>query len=451
MSDRPDLVALGERVLDLVGARAEAEVTASAGRTALTRFANSTIHQNMAEDHLGVRLRIVCDGRLAASSTNRVDADGLERLVEGTLEAAALRPLDQRWPGLAPPAAAPPVEHWDGATSVAPAEERAEVVRAFVDAGPELRGAGYCSSGGHDVFFANSAGQRLAGRASQATVNGIHRAMPSGRLGGSSGPTDGSGWQSALRLAELDGALAGATAAAKARAGADPLELPPGRYQVVLEPACVADVLDFVVGYGFSAKAHSEGRSVVRLGEPQFDPAVSIADDATDARAPSLVFDAEGTPRRPVDLVCSGVPTGLLHDRRTAAQASTESTGHGVAGGESYGPAPATMVLAAGESSPAQLIAGVDRGLLVTEFWYTRILDPKTQVVTGLTRNGVRLIEGGVVTRAVGNLRFTQSYAEALAPGNVVAVGSDARLRGSDAIVPSVHLASWHFTGGASG
>jgi len=107
--------------------------------------------------------------------------------------------------------------------------------------------------------------------------------------------------------------------------------------------------------------------------------------------------------------------------------------------------------MSAGGRSPAELIAGVDRGLLVTAFWYTRILDPKTQVVTGLTRNGVFLIEDGEVTRAVANLRFTQSYAEALAPGNVVAVGSDARLRGTNAVVPSLHLASWNFTGGAQG
>jgi len=108
-------------------------------------------------------------------------------------------------------------------------------------------------------------------------------------------------------------------------------------------------------------------------------------------------------------------------------------------------------VLAAGGAGLDELVAGVDRGLLVTELWYTRILDPKTQVVTGLTRNGVFLIEAGEVTRPVANLRFTQSYADALAPGNVVAIGSDARLRGTDAIVPSLHLASWNFTGGARG
>jgi len=455
MSDLSDLC---DTVLELVGDGAEAEVTATAGRSALTRFANSNIHQNVAEDHLGVRLRLATDGRLAAASTDRTDPDGLKRLVENTLEAARLRPPDERWPGLAPPISEPAdvAAHYDQATHRAPASERAEVVRHFVDAGPGLSAAGYCSSSGYDVFFANSAGRSVGGRTSHATVDGIHRSGTPlrGPLGPGTerGPVaDGSGWQSSVRLGDLDGAAAGATAAAKARAGTEPLELAPGRYEVVLEPPCVADVLDFLVGYGFSAKAHAEGRSFVRLGEIQFDPAVNLADDAGDDRAVSLHFDAEGTPRRRLDLVRDGVPASLLHDRRTAAQTGAESTGHGTPGGESYGPAPSTLVLAAGERGLDELISGVDRGLLVTEFWYTRILDPKTQVVTGLTRNGVFLIEAGEVTRAVANLRFTQSFAEALAPGNVVAVGSDARLRGTDAIVPSLHLASWNFTGGARG
>jgi len=472
------LETLCDRVLDLVGGRAEAEVTATAGRGALTRFANSNIHQNVAEDHQGVRLRLATDGRVAAASTDRTDPEGLDRLVESTFAAAGLRPRDEHWPGLAHPSGAGAVDHdgrpdhpdhYDPDTHRAPAAERAEVVRAFVDAGPGLSAAGYCSSSGYDVFFANSAGRRVGGRTSHAAVDGIHRAPatrpdpgppagpgtalgPGALLGPHTGATaDGSGWQSSVRLRDLDGSRAGATAAAKARAGVEPTELAPGRYQVVLEPPCVADLVDFLVGYGFSAKPHAEGRSFVRLGEPQFDPAVNLVDDAGDDRAVSLGFDAEGTARPRLDLVRDGVPASLLHDRRTAAAAGTESTGHATPGGESYGPAPSTVVMSAGGRSPAELIAGVDRGLLVTAFWYTRILDPKTQVVTGLTRNGVFLIEDGEVTRAVANLRFTQSYAEALAPGNVVAVGSDARLRGTNAVVPSLHLASWNFTGGAQG
>jgi predicted Zn-dependent protease len=432
----PSPAEVAEEVLERVAGRADAEVAVFRGRYALTRFANSHIHQNVADDHVGVRIRVVAGGRMAASSTNRADTEGLDRLVEGALEAARLRPVDRSWPGPAPPAPAPDPGRYDAATHRARPEERAKVVAAFVGAAPDLSAAGFCSSGGEQVAFANTAGQRLLGRTSSATVDAIHRTPTS----------DGVGWQAATRLAELDGARAGEVAAAKARAGAEPVDLEPGRYEVVLEPACVDDMLYFLLD-GFSAKTHAEGRSFVRLGEAQFDRAVTLCDDATHPAGNGLVFDAEGTPRRPLDLVVDGVPAALVHDRRTAAQAGTQSTGHGVVGGESFGPMALNAVLAPGARSPEELVASMSRGLLVTDLWYTRTLDPKTTVVTGLTRNGTFLVENGEIVAAVRNLRFTQSYADALAPGRVLGVGSDLRLRPRGSLVPSLHLASWNFTG----
>ncbi|HEX2023377.1 MAG TPA: TldD/PmbA family protein [Acidimicrobiales bacterium] len=426
---------LCHQVLDLVGGRAEAEVTATAGRSALTRFANSAIHQNVADDHLSVRLRVVAGGRMAAATTTRVDAEGLGRLVERTLEAAAVRPPDPGWPGLAPPAAVTDPDRHDPATSGALPDRRAEVVAAFVGADLGLAAAGYCETSGWDVAFANSAGQEAGGRVSSAAVDAIHRTPSS----------DGLGWQASTRLADLDGEGAGRVAADKARAGADPADLPPGHYEVVLEPAAVADVVSFLLG-GFSGRAHAEGRSFVRLGEAQLDPRLTLRDDVAAPGTLGLAFDAEGTPKQAVDLVVEGVSVGLYHDRRTAHQAGVASTGHAVVGGESFGPMARNAVLSAGERSLEELIGSVDRGLLVSDLWYTRVLDPKTQVVTGLTRNGTFLVEGGRVVKGVRNLRFTQSYVEALGPGRVLGVGSDARPRQSGYVVPSLHLASWQFT-----
>jgi predicted Zn-dependent protease len=436
-----------DRVLEIVGRRAEAQVRVATGRRSLTRFANSLIHQNVAEEKLSVTLALVTDGRLARATTNRVDDEGLRSLVERTLEAAHLRPPDPEWPGLAPPAPAPPVDHYDEATDEASPRQRAEVVRAFVEAGPGMAGAGYCQTTSEVAGFANSDGQRLAGRSTQATIDGILRFEGA----------DGSGSQTAVDLASLDGARAGEGAAARARLGAEAVELPPGHYEVVLEPACVADICQFLVAYGFNAKMHADGRSFVHPGEEQLDPALSLWDDATDDRAVGLSFDAEGTPKRRMSMVEGGVSVGLVHDRRTAARAGTVSTGHAIGGGERFGAYPTNVFLgAAGSGSRAggsldEVVAGMARGLLVTDFWYTRILDPKTQVVTGLTRNGLFLVEDGQVSQGVRNLRFTQSYAGALAPGHVRTVAADARLVNSSAFVPSLHLASWNFTGGARG
>ncbi|MFP5317764.1 MAG: TldD/PmbA family protein [Acidimicrobiia bacterium] len=432
-----------QSILDLVGDRAEAEVTVSSGRSALTRFANSYIHQNVADIGHWARLRIVADGRTATVGTSRLST-GLADLVERAFQAAALRPVDPDWPGLAPPTPRPESpDGWDEQTAVAPPQTRAEVVEGFVEQGGDrTTAAGFCETGGYEVAFSNSAGQRLYGRSTRASVEGIHR-VPG---------ADGGARQVAGRVAELDGAATGLVAAGKALRSLDPIDVEPGDWEVVLEPSCVADIVKFVAGQGFNAKHHAEGQSFVRLGEAQLDTRITIVDDATDPRILAVPFDAEGTPSRRLELVRQGVCTALAYDRRTARAAGTESTGHGVPGGEAAGPVPHHLFLQAGPSSPDELIGSVERGLLVTDFWYTRILDPKTTVVTGLTRNGTFLIENGRITAAVRNLRFTQSYVEALSPGNVAGVGDDARLAGeSHHHVPSLHLRRWHFSGGAKG
>lgn len=447
------LVAAGsgvcDEVLQRIGGRAQALVTCGTGTSALTRFANSRIHQNMASDEQHVRLRVVVGaGQVAQATTTRVDPDGLERLVEGCLAAAALRPADPEFPGLADPGSLAEVDHWDDVTAAADPDARAQVVADFVAAGADLEAAGYCSTDAGTHVLRSTSGLAYASRATMAQVDGIHRAAaPSGP------PTDGCGQGTSVRLADLDGARLGAVAAAKARAGTEPVNLEPGSYEVVLEPRAVAALLLFPAWLGFNAKAHAEGTSFVHLGEQQLDEQIDLWDDATDQRALGRPYDAEGTPKRRLDLVRAGVSVGLAHDRRSARLAGVEPTGSSI-GSEAFGGYPADLFLGAGQQSRDDLVAGVERGLLVSDLWYNRILDPKTQVVTGLTRNGLFLIEGGEVTRPVQDLRYTQSVIAALGPGHVLGIGDDAALvanEGGVVHVPSLRLASFAFTGGARG
>jgi predicted Zn-dependent protease len=224
---------------------------------------------------------------------------------------------------------------------------------------------------------------------------------------------------------------------------------------VILEPNAVANMLEKLSLYGFNGKAYAERRAYVEPGAAQFDPAVTLVDDALGPGCLGLPFDAEGTPRRPLVLVEAGVSRAVTHDRRSAAEAGARSTGHAPPTGTG-GPTAANLRLEPGDGTAAGLLSGLPRGLLVTDLWYTRVLDEKSLVVTGLTRNGVWLVEDGEVTRAVRNLRFTQSYPRALGPGAVLGVGDTAiMLPDSRAsawwTAPAVRLASWNFTGGSAG
>lgn len=453
---------LAAQVLDLVrdnaGPDAQAEVLVERTDTGLTRFANSYIHQNIADTTTAVRLRLHARGRTVACSATLPGPDALRGLVEQALVATRLCPPDPGWPGLAPPAPPAPATTVDERIVAASPADRAARVRAFVDAAAGLVTAGYCRTQHREVSFANSAGQAVSGASTDAALDGVARTSTS----------DGVGRAAGLRLSDVDGAVLGARAAAKALAGADPVELPPGHYEVVLEPGAVDDILYFLAVYGFNGKAVNERQSFAQPGTVQFDPSITLVDDVFGAGTPGLPFDAQGTPKARLELVRDGVTSAITHDRRTAAEAGTASTGHAlldgrfgaVAGNLLLVPAsgaPATEVPGpASDSSVAELVSRVERGVLVTDHWYTRVLDPKSLVVTGLTRNGVWLIEHGEPTRPLRNFRFTQSYPQALAPGSVLGTGTHAAplpAGGSSSghTVPALHLASWHFTGGASG
>ena len=440
------LMDIAANVISIVGDRAEAEAYAMGGTSALTRFANSFIHQNVAEEGVTVTLRLAVAGRVISATTTATDTDGLARFVDTTLAAARHQPVDESWPGLAPYRAGYPGDHYDIQTSQAGPDERATQVKAFVDAGDGLRAAGYCETNAHNMAFVNSLGHRVEGMYTSATIDGIHQ----------TGSSAGSAHQASSRLVDLDGAAAGALAAQRARDSADAYDVKPGEYEVVFAPEVVGTIAAFLGGYGLQAKAYEEGQSFAVLDEQQFDESFTLTDDATDPRAIGLWFDTEGTHRRPLTLVEEGVTRALAHDRRTAARAGVESTGHAYPGSDVWGPFPDSMFVGEGSTSVQQMIADVERGLYVSTFNYCRVLDPKSLVVTGLTRNGTFMIENGAITGAVTNLRFTQSFVTGLGPRAILAIGDDARHADSEfganlVHAPSMRLASWNFTGGASG
>lgn len=437
---------LTEQVLDLVGDRAEAEVVASTGNLALTRFANSFIHQNVAEVGEAVSLRVAVDGRVASAKTTTTGSETLAAFVDGALETAALQPVDEDWPGLAPPRAVPDVVHADDATYDASPQARAAIVKDFVDSGPGMLAAGYCQTEGRSIAFANSAGQAAEGRQTNAIVDGIHQTATSA----------GTGHAASAAIGDLDGAVIGRIAAQRAIDSATPFDAKPGEYEVILAPEAVGTIAIFLAFYGFNGKMLEEGQSFVDLGTKQFDERFRLWDDVTDPRALGVPFDTEGTPKRRLELVEDGVTRAVAHNRKTAKKAGVEPNGNNVPGAEGWGPIPTNLFIGGGDKTVGDLIADVERGIYVSTFNYCRILDPKTMVVTGLTRNGTFMIENGRITDAVTNMRFTQSFVDALGDGKILGLGDDARFADSEfgpgiTIVPTMHLGSWNFTGGAEG
>jgi predicted Zn-dependent protease len=455
---------LATRVLELArasaGPTADVDVSVNRVALALTRFANSYIHQNVADTTTEVALRIHSEGRTTSASTTLVGTDALREMVERTVAAAKVSPLDPGWPGLIGPTPALPSHDIDEAIIEASPADRASRVRDYIEAVEGLTAAGFFRTRYWTAGYANSAGQAVAGACTEAALDAIAK---------TASLSDGVARQASRRIADIDGAVHGARAAAKARAWDGAVEIEPGTYEVVLEPTAVADVLYCLGQRGFNGKLVNERQSFLEFGSRQMDASITLVDDGVSAFAAGLPFDNEGTPRSRLVLVEDGVTRAAAYDRRAAAKAGIASNGFADAESAMFGvypnnirlepttgPAPVEVEGPVSNSSVQALVAQVERGLLVTDHFYTRCLDPRRVTMTGLTRNGTWLIENGEIVRPVKNMRFTQSYSEAVGPGNVLAIGDHAialpyNYGPNSATAPGLRLAAWKFTGGASG
>ncbi len=421
----------------------EAEALVMADDSALTRFANSEIHQNVAESNVVINLRVVVGKRVGVASSGRTDEEGLRRLAESAAAIArVVQELDD-WAGLPGPTEIRDVAAaYSAATAEASPEFRAEAVRAVIGAADDAGVTAYGSfaTGTESVAVANSAGTRAAGTRTTSQLITV-----------SMGPDGGSGYaeSAAVDATTIDAAAIGREAAGKAGATANAISIEPGDYPVVLEEYAVVDLLDMLGYLGFSALAVQEGRSFFEPGKRIGSDLVTIVDDGYDPAGLPIWFDYEGVAKQRVALVEGGLCRSVVYDAQTAARDGVASTGHGLPAPNPYGPFPINMFMHPGTSSREALIGGLDRGLLVTRFHYTNPVHPKLAIVTGMTRDGTFLVEGGELVGPVKNLRYTQSYLGSL--GGTVAVASERKtLRGflGGVVVPAIRIDGWTFTGG---
>ena len=439
----------------------EVEVFFSGGNSALTRFANNTIHQNVAEQNHVISVRSVFGKRTARATTNKFDDESLRAVVKASESLAKVQHPD---PDLLPvpdvkeanagsgeSATEIPSRHFDLTAAITP-EMRADGVAKIVAVANKhnLTTAGvYGTSEMADGIF-NSRGLSRWHRQTSAEISITMLA------------DDSSGWQKANSpdVTKLNPAALAETAATKALGSAHPRELSAGKYTVILEPAAVLDIVGFIF-WDVSGMAILDQRSFLtgRIGTKLFGENIEIWDDVSHPLQSGSPFDGEGMRRHRVRLVEKGIPRRVVYARATAERmrrsemasqvGPVTSTGHGFLLPNEIGEMPLNIVFSTPENpqSVEQMIASTERGVLVTRLWYIREVDPYEKIVTGMTRDGTFLIENGRIQGGIRNFRFNESLIQMLS--NVEAMSVPVRAAGEESfemVVPAMKVRDFNFT-----
>lgn len=413
-----ELLSLCRDVLRSAG-EAEAEVHLRVARRGCARFAGGELGQHMELSEPAAAVRVARGTRVAETMTSVLDRESLVAAVHAAARAAAVVPEVEGFPGFAgagEPHATPP--RFAPSTAAAGPEARVARLAPALDA---IRDAGLVGAGMLETSCAAEAvaTSRGCARSHDATISAFRVwALETPGAGGASGY--GGHVHRDFDALRIDEEVRRAIATCKA--SNDPVALDEGTYDVVMEPEAITELLEWLAMIAFGAPEVEQGTSPFagRLGERITGEGVEIAEDPLDASELGfgVPFDREGTPRRHVSLIDHGAARAVLYDRTYAARHKVESTGSSVLPtfGSSGGVGPTAISLGAGTASGVdELVAGIDRGLYICRLHYVNgLLEPRRAVMTGLTRDGCFLIERGKVTRSVGNMRFTDSFLEAL-------------------------------------
>ena len=418
----------------------ETEAIISSTAYALTRFANNTIHQNVAEEGGSLSVRVVLDRRMARASTNKFDEASIRQTCEAALTLARLQPPDPELLPMPGPQTFRAVHRFHEETAQLTPQARAETVRQVIARAEKdgLTAAGIFSSGCFAMGLFNSRGLAAF---HEETVSEFSVTM----LGESS-----SGWakKTSPNCRELQPEALAGRAARKALESREPREIEPGKYTVILEPAAVLDLLGYLFS-DFAGLAIHEKRSCLtgRVGQQVFGANINVRDDVYHPRQSGAPFDGEGVPRQRVTLIEQGVVKGVVYARQTAHKTGAEPTGHGLPLPNEIGETPVNIVMEGGRTSIQEMIRSTKRGLLVTRLWYIREVDPYQKILTGMTRDGTFWIEDGKVQYGLRNLRFNQSMIEML--GQVEMMSPPERAAGEetfDMVVPAMKVRDFSFS-----
>ncbi len=433
------------QIIDFIVATApnyDVRVLINSDAEGLTRYANSTIHQNVFEDLTTVTITVIQGQKRSEQRTTDYSEEGLRRTVAEAVENLAYLPDG----GTQPPASREPqfieAEHYSSELAQAcGVKGRAlQLKEALAILPPEYQAYGIFTHTDMQLAYGNSLGVKRFVHTNSVRLTVL---IADGQ--------GGTGFKalSSRNPGEIDVKEIFAQVLERAKLNVNPVQVEPGAYTVILEPAAVANIMMYLSFTGFSAKSVQARMSFLsgKLGEQVFDERISITDDWHNLHTLPLPFDMEGYPRQKVEIIAQGVARELVYDTLTALADGVNTTGHSV-NMPARGGIPLNIIMAGGDKSLEAMIAESDDAILITRFHYMNVINPRQAQLTGLTRDGVFHVKDGKIVGAIKNMRFTESILAAF--NKVEAISSDRTAVPSligNTYLPAMKLREFHFTG----
>lgn len=420
---RTDLAAISETILGLVSAD-EAELRLSDGENLNLRSASNDVTTNALVSGLSVTLTVSFGKRSASISINQADQSTLREAVKKVEAMARLAPEDPEYlPPLMPPSI-PTTPIWSDATAAVGPNESLNLIQPVIDAcrSAKVSGASFLRRVAQVSAYANSNGGYIEEKSTRLDYSLTARTS-AGR---------GSGWASVqvTDAAGLDLLPAGERAISKALASRSATARPPGRTTVVLEAAAARDLLD-LLSWSLDRREFDEGQSFLNslvkkgenpIGKKLFSELATLTSDPFNPIAPCSAHQDEFL-RPATTWIEKGVLRSLPVSRFWSQKKGLPLTIW-----------PGNLLFPGEGKSMDDLISSVEEGVLVTRFWYLRMVRPETLLYTGLTRDGTFAIRDGKIAGPVNNYRFNESPANVLK--NLLATGTPERVLGSESESP---------------
>jgi len=385
--------------------------------TALTRFANSQIHQNVATKKGGVLVKVIVNKQISTTRVNTLEEEQIENAVMQAVKIARASRPNKDFKSLPEQKPWTPIEGtFDEETANCTPKYRAEKVKEAIETAHSKSSivkavAGYFSSGSMAFAVANSLGVSAGARASSTDMKTT--------VISKSGTSEGFGTAEkySRRIRDIHPVPLAEDATEKSVKSINPVK-----------------------------------RSFVEycLNQQVFDGKLNLKDDARDPRTLyAMPVDGEGVPKRAMQLINNGVVSeqSICYNSFTAGKEGKKSTGHAlppISDFYSERPMPFNLITNAGDATLEEEVADTKRGIFVTTFHYVNPVEPTKVILTGLTRDGTFLIENGEMTKPIVNMRFTDSMLSALK--NIPMIGKELEMVEATT-VPSMTLEKLRFVG----